>query len=71
MSPRIRVHTYPSEDATFGDSVTLEITVPDDQLLIAQVIANLQASYPGVAVQVAQEEGVDVAWHVYRDGLPA
>ena len=72
MSPRIRVHTYPADDAAFSDTVTLEITLPDDrQLLVEQVIATLRAAYPGVAIKVAQEEGVDSAWHVYRDGLPA
>jgi hypothetical protein len=70
VSPTVRLHTYPAEDGDFSSGVTLELEVPEDALLVEEVLARLRGRYPGVAIRVEDGDGTDRHWHVYRDGLP-
>jgi hypothetical protein len=59
------------DDLSFTDTVTLQITVPDEEHLIERVLEQLRSTYPNVAISVGVETGADDEWHVYRDGVPA
>ena len=69
MSPLVRLHTYPLEDAEFASGVNLEMDIPGAAPILEAVLARLQARYPRVAINVVPGDD-HVAWHVYRDGLP-